>query len=279
MIFGNIGNISRLQIISPLSLIRNSSTYLGKLAPNVGAVDGYKRLGRGQASGKGKTAGRGQKGQKARGKVPRWFEGGQTPFFKRFPIIGFKRPHKKIYNELNLERIQEFWNNGRIPLKSGELLTMKVMKECGLVTGSIKDGVKVLGNGKDEYTVPLNIESSKASAGAVKSIEGIGNSFTAKYYTKLGLRAHIYPETFLLKKGYIPLEARPTHRRDIQYYSSEEKRGYLLQNPDLLLKHRYADGPRVVKKVKAISNIERSLKDASQKTYDNSSSIVKLSDL
>lgn len=218
--------------------IRQSSSFLGNLEPNEGAVVSYKRLGRGQASGKGKTAGRGQKGQKARGKVPRWFEGGQTPFYKRFPIIGFKRPHRRIYNQLNLERIQEFWDNKRIPLQADELLTIQKMRECGLITGSIKDGVKILGNGKEEYNVPLNIEASRASIGAIKSIEKSGNKFTAKYLTKVNLSAHIDPTRYLLRFGRLPLEARPTHRRDIEYYSNPEKRGYLLENPSLLLNHR-----------------------------------------
>lgn len=218
--------------------IRQSSSFLGNLEPNEGAVVSYKRLGRGQASGKGKTAGRGQKGQKARGKVPKWFEGGQTPFYKRFPIIGFKRPHRRIYKQLNLERIQEFWDNKRIPLQPNELLTIQKMREYGLITGSIKDGVKVLGNGKEEYNVPLNIEASKASFGAIKAIERSGQKFTAKYLTKFNLSVHINPTRYLLRFGRLPLEARPTHRRDIEYYSNPDKRGYLLENPSLLLDYR-----------------------------------------
>ena len=138
------------QLVNLGGLRHNTSSHLGTLQPFEGAVSSYKRLGRGQASGLGKTAGRGQKGQKARGKVPRWFEGGQTPFYKRFQIIGFKRPHKKVYNELNLERIQIFWDNNRIPLQPGELLTIQKMRQFGIITGSVKDGVKVLGNGKEE---------------------------------------------------------------------------------------------------------------------------------
>ena len=172
---GFIQNLAGLRLSKPSSLlaIRNAS-YLGRLVPSEGAVKSYKRLGRGPASGKGKTSGRGQKGQKARGTIPRWFEGGQTPFYKRFPIIGFKRPHKRIFHELNLDRIQTFWNENRIPLEAGSTLTIKVMRDCGIITGSVKDGVKILANGADEYTVPLNIESSKASLGAIKAIGSYG---------------------------------------------------------------------------------------------------------
>lgn len=222
--------------VNIFEFVRNSS-YLGALQPNKGAVLSYKRLGRGQASGKGKTAGRGQKGQKARSKVPRWLEGGQTPYYKRFPIIGFNRPHRRVYYPVNLDRIQNFWDNGRIPLQPGETLTIKLMKDCGLATGTVKDGVKLLGNGKEDYNVPLNIEASRASAGVINAIEKVGYKFTARYFTKLGIKAHLNPDEFLLKKGYVPLQARPTHRRDIEFYSNAEKRGYLLENPSLLLSH------------------------------------------
>ncbi|EGV65515.1 hypothetical protein CANTEDRAFT_129622 [Yamadazyma tenuis ATCC 10573] len=259
--------------------IRAGSSFLGSLAPIEGAVVSYKRLGRGQASGKGKTSGRGQKGQKARGKVPKWFEGGQTPFYKRFPIIGFKRPHRKEYNQLNLERIQEFWDNNRINLQPGELLTIQKMRECGLVTGSTRDGIKILGNGKETYTVPIHIEASRASIGAIKSIEKTGHEFTAKYFTKLGLKAHINPDRYILKKGYLPLQARPTHRRDIEFYSNPHKRGYLLKDPSLLLAHR--GQTKAVKKVVRKSYLSSELEAASDAKIPDfaQSTVLKLSEL
>lgn len=248
-------------------MMARSYSVLGHLAPAEGATTSYKRLGRGPASGKGKTSGRGQKGQKARGKVPRLFEGGQTPFWKRFPITGFKRPHRKVYHELTLARIQEFWDTGRIPLQPGETLTIKHMRDCGLLTGTMKDGVKVLARTHTAgYTVPLNIEASKASLGAIDRIEKSGNSYTSVYYTKLGLQAHLDPERFLLKKGYVPLQARPTHRRDIGYYSNEEKRGYLLKDRSILLDHLGANNTRKVTTKK--SALQALLESASTKTYD-----------
>lgn len=236
--FRVINSLAGMRLSQPASLhtVRFAS-YLGHLAPSEGAVDNYKRLGRGPASGKGKTSGRGQKGQKARGKVPRWFEGGQTPFYKRFPITGFKRPYREVLHELNLRRIQTFWDENRIPLKEGETLTIRTMRECGLITGSIKDGVKILADGAETYLVPLNIETSRASMGAIKAIESTGSTYTSVYFTPLSLQAHIHPNRFLLKKGYLPLPARPTHRRDIEYYSSEAKRGYLLKDKSVLLDH------------------------------------------
>ena len=68
------------------------------------------------------------KGQKARSKVPWWFEGGQTPYYKRFPITGFRKPYQTVLEEVNLLKIQDFWDNGRIPLQKGETLNIKVMK-------------------------------------------------------------------------------------------------------------------------------------------------------
>lgn len=277
----NIGQSLKLKAFSGPSLLtsfRNIS-YLGKLEPFEGAVTQYKRLGRGPASGKGKTSGRGQKGQKARGKVPKWYEGGQTPFYKRFPIIGFKRPHRKIYHDINLERIQDFWNTGRIPLYPGETLTIKVMKDCGIISGTLKDGAKILANGKEDYNVPLSIEASKASLSAIRAIENLDQKFTAVYHSELGLKAHVDPDYFYLRKGYLPLQARPTHRRDIGYYSNPEKRGYLLENKSILLDHmgQESSSRRNVRK----SELANQLESASNKTSSDfaQSSEISVADL
>ncbi|CAG86031.1 DEHA2C06622p [Debaryomyces hansenii CBS767] len=277
----NIGQSFKLKAFSGSSLLtsfRNIS-YLGKLEPFEGAVTQYKRLGRGPASGKGKTSGRGQKGQKARGKVPKWYEGGQTPFYKRFPIIGFKRPHRKIYHDINLERIQDFWNTGRIPLNPGETLTIKVMKDCGIISGTLKDGAKILANGKEDYNVPLSIEASKASLSAIRAIENLEQKFTAVYHSELGLKAHVDPDYFYLRKGYLPLQARPTHRRDIGYYSNPDKRGYLLENKSILLDHmgQESSARRNVRK----SELAKQLESASNKTSSDfaQSSEISVADL
>lgn len=277
----NIGQSFKLKAFSGSSLLtsfRNIS-YLGKLEPFEGAVTQYKRLGRGPASGKGKTSGRGQKGQKARGKVPKWYEGGQTPFYKRFPIIGFKRPHRKIYHDINLERIQDFWNTGRIPLNPGETLTIKVMKDCGIISGTLKDGAKILANGKEDYNVPLSIEASKASLSAIRAIENLDQKFTAVYHSELGLKAHVDPDYFYLRKGYLPLQARPTHRRDIGYYSNPDKRGYLLENKSILLDHmgQESSARRNVRK----SELANQLESASNKTSSDfaQSSEISVADL
>ncbi|RLV90387.1 54S ribosomal protein L10 mitochondrial [Spathaspora sp. JA1] len=231
-------------------------THLGSLQPAEGSTHYERRVGRGASSGRGKTSGRGHKGQKARGSVPVWMEGGQTPYFKRFPMTGFRRAHRRIFHELNLDRIQNFWDNGRIPLNEGETLTIKVMRDSGLITGNLKDGVKILANGKEDYSVPLSIEASKASDSAIKIIEGLNQTFTAKFFNKLALKSHVDPDYFLLRKGYLPLQARPTHKRDIAYYSNPDKRGYLLKDRSLLLDH--VGGAR---NVRAVRKTKVSFKD------------------
>ncbi|SCU91446.1 LAFA_0F03796g1_1 [Lachancea sp. 'fantastica'] len=209
---------------------------LSQLQPSEGSTKTYKRVGRGPSSGKGKTSARGQKGQKARGKVKSWFEGGQTPIYKLFPKIGFTNVTSLQLSELNLDRVMWFHRKGRLNLEPGEVLDMKKMKDLGLVTGSIKDGVKLLGDGKEYFNLPLKIEATRASKGAIKALERAGGEFTARYFNKLGLRAHLSPGWFLENRGRIPLQARPVKRKDIDYYSSPLKRGYLNKENDPFLK-------------------------------------------
>lgn len=173
---------------------------LGQLKPSDGSTKSFKRLGRGPSSGLGKTSGRGQKGQKARGKVKSWFEGGQTPIYKLFPKVGFTNANAKPLKELNLERIQWFHDKNRLNLQPGEILDINKMRKIGLVTGPIKNGIKILASGKFHYSLPISIEASRASAKAIEAIERAGGKFTARYYTPLGLRAHLNPEWFLKKE-------------------------------------------------------------------------------
>ncbi|CUS21649.1 LAQU0S03e07470g1_1 [Lachancea quebecensis] len=208
---------------------------LSQLQPSEGSTKTYKRVGRGPSSGRGKTSTRGQKGQKARGKVKSWFEGGQTPIYKLFPKIGFTNVTSLTLNELNLERIMWFHRKGRLNLAPGETLDMKKMKDIGLVTGSIKHGIKVLGDGKQFYNLPIKIEATRASKDAIQAIEKAGGEFTARYFNQLGLKAHLSPQWFLQKRGRIPLQARPVKRKDIDYYSNQKKRGYLVKENDPLL--------------------------------------------
>ena len=111
---------------------------LHELKPAEGAVKSRKRLGRGTATGQGKTAGRGQKGQKSRsgGGVRVGFEGGQMPLARRLPKRGFKNPFRKIYTEVNVELLNRFEN--------GTEITAELLKSTGAISKIEKDGVVLL---------------------------------------------------------------------------------------------------------------------------------------
>ena len=114
---------------------------LSNLQPAAGSVhsDNFRR-GRGHASGNGKTAGKGHKGQKARSGAPRpGFEGGQMPLYRRIPKRGFTNRNSKDIVAINLSALEVFEN--------GETVTVETLLEKGIVKNP-KDGVKILGNGE-----------------------------------------------------------------------------------------------------------------------------------
>ena len=139
---------------------------LHELRPAEGAVRSKKRLGRGTATGQGKTAGRGQKGQKSRsgGGVRVGFEGGQMPLTRRLPKRGFKNPFRKEYTEVNVELLNRFEN--------GTEVTAEVLKSTGAISKIAKDGIKVLGNGNLEKAV--TVKAAKFTASAQEKIEKAG---------------------------------------------------------------------------------------------------------
>ena len=142
---------------------------LHHLRPAAGAKTAKTRVGRGEGS-KGKTAGRGTKGTKARYQVPAGFEGGQMPIHMRLPKLrGFKNPFRTEYQVVNLDRIQELFPNG------GD-----VTVEALVAKGAVRKNelVKVLGNG--EISVKVNVVVDKASASAIEKIEAAGGSVTVK---------------------------------------------------------------------------------------------------
>jgi large subunit ribosomal protein L15 len=144
-----------------------------------GATKAKKRLGRGVGSGLGKTSGRGVKGQKARSGVAiKGFEGGQMPLHRRLPKRGFNNIFAKKYNELNLGRIQEAVDSGRLDGKKP--ITIEALKEAGLIRRA-KDGVRLLGHG--ELKAKLAFEVTGASASAIKAVEGAGGTVTLKTLT------------------------------------------------------------------------------------------------
>src|SRR5262245_46397509 len=125
---------------------------LNELRDNVGATKGRMRVGRGIGSGKGKTGGRGVKGQKARaGVAVKGFEGGQMPLHRRLPKRGFWNPFRTHYATVNVERIQAAVDAGK--LKAGSVVTGEALVEAGVVR-RVKDGIKLLGQG--EITAKLS---------------------------------------------------------------------------------------------------------------------------
>ncbi|HLR79860.1 MAG TPA: 50S ribosomal protein L15 [Bacillota bacterium] len=136
---------------------------LHELKPTKGSRKKRNRVGRGMASGSGKTSGRGQKGQKARSKVRVGFEGGQTPLFQRLPKRGFTNVNRKEYAIVNLEQLNAF--------EEGTEITPELLVEKNVV-GNLKDGVKILGKGsvQNKYTV----KAHKFSASAKEAIEAAG---------------------------------------------------------------------------------------------------------
>jgi large subunit ribosomal protein L15 len=145
---------------------------LNELSDNPGATKGRMRVGRGIGSGKGKTGGRGVKGQKARaGVAVKGFEGGQMPLHRRLPKRGFWNPFRTHYAAVNLERIQAAIDAGK--LDKGAVVTGEALVQAGVVR-RVKDGIKLLGNG--ELKEKLAFEVAAASKGAVAVVEKAGGS-------------------------------------------------------------------------------------------------------
>jgi len=138
---------------------------LHELRPPEGARKAAKRKGRGMASGLGKTAGRGQKGQKSRSGsgVRRGFEGGQMPYFQRLPKRGFTNIFKKKWNVVNLGDLNSF--------EEGTVVTPDLLLEAGLLK-NLRDPLKVLGDGELDHK--LEIHAHRFSKQAQAKIEAVG---------------------------------------------------------------------------------------------------------
>jgi len=147
-------------------------TKLNDLRDNEGARYKFKRIGRGIGSGKGKTSGRGVKGQGSRtGVALMGFEGGQMPIYRRLPKRGFNPINAKEYAEVNLGRLQAAIDAGKI--NAGETINAETLAAAGLV-GKIGDGVRLLARG--ELTAKVTIEVAGASAAAIAAVEKAGGS-------------------------------------------------------------------------------------------------------
>ena len=141
---------------------------LESLSPPPGATKKRKRVGRGPGSGHGKTSCRGQKGQKSRsgGKVPPWFEGGQTPLFRRIPKRGFHNPFRVEYQVVNLRQLNVF--------DDGDVVDKKALLEKGLIS-RLNEPVKILGDGNLKRKLTIKVEACTSSA--LEKIQQAGSTF------------------------------------------------------------------------------------------------------
>ncbi|GJM01576.1 MAG: 50S ribosomal protein L15 [Rhodomicrobium sp.] len=147
---------------------------LNELKDNPGATRQRKRVGRGIGSGKGKTGGRGVKGQKSRSGVAiKGFEGGQMPIHRRLPKRGFNNIFSKDFNEVNIGRLQKAIDEKII--KEGDTITVDTLIEAGMLRRK-KDGVRILAKG--ELKAKVTIEAAGASKTAVEAIEKAGGKIT-----------------------------------------------------------------------------------------------------
>jgi large subunit ribosomal protein L15 len=147
---------------------------LNELSDNPGATKNRKRVGRGAGSGKGKTAGRGMKGQKSRSGVSiKGFEGGQMPLYRRLPKRGFTNIFRRQYVELSTGRLQIAIDAEKIDAKKE--ITGEALVEAGVLR-RLKDGVRLLVKG--ELTTKVNIVVAGATKGALTVVEMAGGKVT-----------------------------------------------------------------------------------------------------
>ena len=149
-------------------MAENNPLKIHNLRPAPGAKTAKTRVGRGEGS-KGKTAGRGTKGSKARYQVPERFEGGSTPLHMRLPKLrGFKNPFKTEYQVVNLDKLSSLYPDG------GDVTVEDLVSKGAVRRGHL---VKVLGTG--EISVAVNVTADKFSATAKEKIEAAGGSTTS----------------------------------------------------------------------------------------------------
>ncbi|KAL8701067.1 MAG: hypothetical protein Q9201_005109 [Fulgogasparrea decipioides] len=229
------------------------ASILSGISDNPGAYHKKIRRGRGPSSGKGKTSGRGHKGQKQHGKVPRGFNGGQTPDEVVHGIRGFDNVFSVDMKPLNLEKVQSWVDQGR--LDPSKPITIRELAKSRCVS-QVKDGVKLLAKGSEHLTFPLHIITSRASASAIAAVEAAGGSVTTRYYTPASieriirgktdpihsLQSRISVEGQQERKQYDMRLPDPTSRKDIEYFRDPAHRGYLShqleegQGPSLFFK-------------------------------------------
>lgn len=203
---------------------------LRNLADNYGAKKKPKRVGRGPGSGLGKTCGKGHKGTYQRRALhKRGFEGGQTPLWKRTRKYGRSDHNSKPLTIVNLDKVFMWIQRGR--LDPTETITMKALKDCGLLGGSQpKWGVKLLngflhsrqkGDTFEKNPIPLTFEVTEVSDTAKQMIEEAGGKVKCTWFTPLAMRAHFQPWKFAIpmkSNGIPPPKKRSKYREYMEEY-------------------------------------------------------------
>ena len=147
---------------------------LNELSDNPGAAKKQKRVARGPGSGKGKTAGRGIKGQKSRSGVAiGGYEGGQMPLYRRLPKRGFTKPNRKEYAVVNVGLIQKFIDLGKLDVANP--ITEDMLVDAGL-TATKRDGIRILAKGV--ITAKVMLDVTGASASAIEAVVAAGGTLT-----------------------------------------------------------------------------------------------------
>ncbi|KAF9878060.1 hypothetical protein CkaCkLH20_04636 [Colletotrichum karsti] len=234
---------SLVSLFAGLSIGARNASILANLRDNKGAYNKRIRVGRGASAGKGKTSGRGHKGQKQHGHVKPWFQGGQTHLIVQKGRKGFDNKRAPVMSKVNLDKLQEWIDAGRLdPTKR---ISIKEIIDSGLI-GSIKDGIKLLARGKESLRQPVDIMVSRASGSAIEAVEAAGGKVITRFYTRLSMKRLVSDESentdkplpqgkehvaaILAKHRSGPYRYRlpdPTSRSDIEYYRDPAHRGYL----------------------------------------------------
>lgn len=185
---------------------------LNNIRDNAGARKKEVRVGRGRGSGCGKTSGRGQKGQKARGSVRLGFEGGQTPLHKRLPKINHHDPFARPLQPVSLGLVQRMIDLGRLPNEG--TITMRELVRCGALR-RVKFGVLLVPGGN--FAANVDVQVTEAVPDAAEQVIDAGGQVTLAWYTKLGLRALVKPEKWVMKNLPLPRWAAPPPKWEHRY--------------------------------------------------------------
>ena len=221
---------------------------LNELADNPGATKARLRVGRGVGSGKGKTAGRGVKGQKSRSGVTiGGYEGGQMPIYMRLPKRGFNKPNRKRWTELSIANVNRAIESGKLDAKTD--YDAAALVEAGVIRRA-KDGVRLIGSGKVSKGVKLTV--SGATPGAIKAIEAAKGTVNvldeAVVYRAKGVKAD---KTAKAEKPKAAPKPKPAPKPKAEPKKAAEPKAE--KKPQVLYTDGATDGePDDLKKIKGI---------------------------